>query len=419
MLRHLLIAGFAVLFAPPAFADAVTYKGTLGKTAIVLELSSPVEMPDTALVGRYAYLRTGIDIPLDLVSASPGDLTLVEHRPCTEEICAAAFEAGNIPEALRGAIWTITSIDNGATLTGTWQDGDAAPIALKLERVGSRAVDLYDPVTIDQLLMLPPALSDGNENLTLDNAPYAFIKSETAFIESAETRWGDVAFRYLTDPRTKFPFPRVTDLGGADLAAVNARLTSRHALISSNALDCAARVYLPMGWMPDMNASEPGLGDYDSENIEVTYLSPALMSWLESGSTFCGGAYPNNHLDYTTIDVRTGRTLDLSQIFAGSKMGEYAWEPGPELIAYVQAAYAANTEADHSMDAECGMTDLIASNLGVTFRQNDIVVFTLQGLPHAIMACGTDLHAAPIADLRNLLRPEAAEYFPALANRKT
>ena len=279
MLRSLLATGLALLIASPALADAVTYKGTLGKSEIVVELSSPIEAPDAAVVGRYAYTRKGIDIPLDLVSAAPGELTLTEQRPCTEDICGPAFEAGTFPEELRGAVWALASSDDGATITGTWQDGDEAPIALTLERVGSRPVDLYEPVTVDQLLMLPSGLYDGTEDLSVDNAPYDFLKTQTRLTEGEETRWGDVAFRYVTDPRTKFPFPRVTDLGGADLSAVNTRLASRHALISTSALECASHVYFGMGWISGMDASAPSLGDYDQENIEVTYLSPTLMSW--------------------------------------------------------------------------------------------------------------------------------------------
>lgn len=416
MLRSLLATGLALLIASPALADAVTYKGTLGKSEIVVELSSPIEAPDAALVGRYAYTRKGIDIPLDLVSAAPGELTLTEQRPCTEDICGPGLEAGTFPEELRGAVWALASSDDGATITGTWQDGDAAPIALTLERVGSRPVDLYEPVTVNQLLMLPSWLYDGTEDLSIDNATYDFLKTQTKLTEGQEVRWGDVAFRYVTDQRTKFPFPRITDLGGVDLSAVNTRLASRHALISASALECASHVYYGMGWISGMDASAPSLGNYDQENIEVTYLSPTLMTWVESGSTWCGGAYPNNHIDYTTIDTKTGRNLDFSRIFKGSKAGEYAWEPGQTLLDFVQAAYAANTQADHSMDADCGMTDLINSNLGIYFAKDDTVVFTLQGLPHAIMACGTDLYSAPITELRDLLTPEAAEYFPVLAN---
>jgi hypothetical protein len=404
----------ATIAASPTLADAVTYRGTLGKSAIVVELTTPIEAAEGEIAGRYFYPRKGIDIPLDMVTAEPGELVMTEERPCTEAICDAAFQAGTFPDDLRGATWTLSSSDDGATITGTWQDDPTAkPLAVKLERVGSRPVDLYEPIRPDQLLTLPYQISDGTEDLSIENAPYDFLKGQWKLTEGEETRWGDVAFRYVSDPRTKFPFPRLTDLGGEDMSAVNARLASRHALISSYALECAGHQYLGMGWTPGTPEGE-SLGSFDEENVEVLALTPTLMSWLESGSTWCGGAYPNNHADYTNIDVRTGRDLDLSLLFEGSSQGEYSWEPGQKLIDFVRAKYEANTEADHSADADCGITDLIASNLAITFKQPDIVLFTLGGLPHVIMACGTDLYEAPVAELGELLKPAAADYFPTL-----
>ena len=414
MLLRASLLVLATIAATPALADAVTYKGTLGKSAIVVELTAPIESAEGEIAGRYFYPRKGIDIPLDMVAAEPGELVLTEERLCTEAICDAAFQAGTLPDELRGATWTLSSTDDGATIAGTWQDGPAAkPLAVKLERVGSRPVELYEPIKPDQLLSLPYEIYNGSVNLSLENAPYEFLKTQRELTEGEEIRWGDVAFRYVTDHRTKFRFPRVTDLGGEDLSAVNARLASRHALISTYALECAARQYLGMGWTPGTPEGE-SLGDYEWENIEVLALTPTLMSWVEAGSTYCGGAHPNNHIDYTNIDVRTGRNLDLSLLFEGSRQGEYAWEPGQKLIDFVLAKYEANTDADHSADADCGMTDLIASNLAVTFKQPDIIVFTLQGLPHAIQACGADLFEAPVTELADLLKPAAADYFPAL-----
>ncbi len=60
--------------------------------------------------------------------------------------------------------------------------------------------------------------------------------------------------------------------------------------------------------------------------------------------------------------------------------------------------------------------ELIATNLAVTFKQGDIAVFTLQGLPHAIQACQENIFEAPLSDLRDYLAPSAAKYFPSLGN---
>jgi hypothetical protein len=61
-----LVALLLCLVTAPAFADAVTYTGTLGGKAIVLELT---ELKDGPLLGRYSYLSHGGDIPLHPLSA--------------------------------------------------------------------------------------------------------------------------------------------------------------------------------------------------------------------------------------------------------------------------------------------------------------------------------------------------------------
>ena len=166
-----------------------------------------------------------------------------------------------------------------------------------------------------------------------------------------------------------------------------------------------------MGWSPGSEMSLGSYAGYPDEQVEVTYLSANVMSWSESGMLFCGGAYPEVHTYLTTIDVATGQDLDLSKIFADSTMGDYRWEPGQSLI---DLAIARRDKSDFAFGEECGIDDLIATNLDVTFRQGDIAVFTLQGLPHVIQACQDTIFEAPLADLKDYLAPTAADYFPSL-----
>jgi hypothetical protein len=127
---------------------------------------------------------------------------------------------------------------------------------------------------------------------------------------------------------------------------------------------------------------------------------------------YCGGAYPEVHQYLTTIDVATGQDLDLSKIFADSKMGDYRWEPGQSLI---DLAIARRSKDEYAFGEDCGIDDLIATNLAVTFKPGDIAVFTLQGLPHVIQACQDDIFEAPLSELRDYLAPGADRYFPSLA----
>ena len=171
--------------------------------------------------------------------------------------------------------------------------------------------------------------------------------------------------------------------------------------------------YFGMGWMPGAENWLGSYGGYPDEQVNVTYFSPTVMSWSESGMLFCGGAYPEVHTYLTTLDVRTGKDLDLSKIFRDSKMGDYRWEPGQSLI---DLAIARRSKDEYAFGEECGIDELIATSLAVTFKEGDIAVFTLQGLPHVIQACQDDIFEAPLAELKPYLAPTATEFFPSLGN---
>lgn len=240
---------------------------------------------------------------------------------------------------------------------------------------------------------------------------------------------------FVTDPRSKFAFPRLLTLvDGSAVDAANAALAHRHTTLNSYAFDCLSQRYAGFGQGQYSAHSGVGtLGDYDNEEISITYLSPTVMNWIEAGSTWCGGAYPNNHADSFIIDVRTGKPLALASIFndwlatyklddfaavvdqavARAHPQDYLWAASQPLIDYVLAHRVPTDDAE--FEAECGINDLIATNLGLRFAFGDKVVFTLEGLTHAIFACGDDLLTVPLAAIPQLLAPTASDYFPALA----
>lgn len=401
--------------ASPALADAVTYWGKLGSSDIVLELSMDYGDANDTVVGRYFYAKKGIDIPLHAVEAGPNKLVLFEELPCTPEICEPAFESDTLPDALKGGVWTLTSED-GTNLTGTWAaKPDAKPVPIELGLFGTRPLGMSEPARPLLMSGLPYEVFEGRVEFTHLNFPYDYLKATSLDPEAtADITDNGVTYRYLMDPRAKFPFPQIVDIDGspAGVELANQRLMSRRNALIVSALDCEAQAYLGMGWMPGTPDWLGSYGGYPDEQVSVLYLSPTVMSWSESGSLYCGGAYPENHTYLTTIDMQTGRDLDLSRIFADSQMGAYRWEPGQSLIDLAISRRVVSDDAE--FEEQCGMNELIASNLAVTFRPGDIAVFTLQGLPHVIQACQEDIFETPLAELKDYLAPTAAEYFPSL-----
>jgi len=413
MLLRTSLAALAIAATFPALADATTYWGKLGTADIVLELSTEFENADEDTVGRYFYAKNGIDVPLHVSTAEDGTLTLFEEIPCTPEICDLASGSEELPPQLQGSGWTLTSEDGGHHLKGSWGD---KKLGIDLGLFGSRVVDMQPPFLPLYLAGLPQTVVEGSEELSPSNFPYDYLKATSVDPTSGDDITDNgVTYRYLTDPRSKFPFPQIADIGGSieNVAPANMRLLTRRAAMTVSALDCESRAYFGMGWM---SGAENWLGTYagyPDEQVEVTYISPTVMSWSESGMLFCGGAYPEVHQYLTTIDMKTGQDLDLSKIFADSKMRPYSWQPGQSLI---DLAIARRDKSEYAFGEECGIDELIATNLDVTFKPGDIAVFALQGLPHVIQACQDTVFEAPLSELRDYLAPTAADYFPSLRN---
>lgn len=421
-----------LLATTPAFAlDAITYKGTLGDHEIVVELAAP---GPNQLTGRYSYMAKGGDIPLD-VNGSVGTsaITMLEEAPCTETTCVQNDE-GDVEKPPIGGIWSVTLSGDG-TLAGDWTPMDKSKsLPITLTEIGRRTLP-------DDTEITPYGLRDSTFELFYSEgtmfaphtAPYEFAKMEVVMAEGATETLEGSTFHYVTDPRTKFPFPRILSLSdGSLIQQANEALERRHAALSFFAFDCMAQVYAGFGaneYSLGMNAGT--LGQYDEESVVLSYLSPTVLNWVESGSTYCTGAHPNNHSDTYIVDTRTGEPFALANVFKGwvatARVGDadgeidqqaarqapqdYYWNADQDLIDY---AIANRTPGDDDLYEACETDDLIASNLALRFVPGDQVLFTIEGLPHVSFACSQDLLTVKLSDIPELLAATAKDYFPAL-----
>jgi len=398
---------------------------------VVVELTEPA---DGAVVGRYSYLSKGVDIPLQARSSDNGEYVLAEEARCEPGLCTPN-EDYVVPEPPIAGTWTLVPAEDGETLAGTWESGGKS-LPISLERRGSRP--LPDGVEVSPMGLHDSVLTQlmqSNTSFAPETSPYDFLKMDVALEEGPIEELEGSRFRYVTDPRTKFKFPRVVSLSdGSDIGPANGALARGHARLNYFALDCASQAYAGFGGNDSMLEMGAGtLGDFEYETVTLTYLSPRVMTWIEGGSTFCANAHPNNHADTTMVDVRTGQPLALGRILkdweptksmidyeppadreaALERPGDYFWTAGQPLIDYAIAHREPSSDA--AFEAECGVDALIASNLAFRFEPGDLLVFTLEGLPHVNYACTQDLVTVPLAEIPELLAPEAADYFPGLA----
>jgi hypothetical protein len=197
--------------------------------------------------------------------------------------------------------------------------------------------------------------------------------------------------------------------GSVPVAAANAVLQDRHWRDELAALGCKSMQYAGFQESGPIGSEAGTLGDYDGTSAEVTALTPKLMSWRESGSVWCGGAHPYNYSNAHTMDVRSGRLLGLAEMFSDVVDGA----PGPKLVDFVNTRRDKPTDPSGiEFETDCGTSELISQYLTASVRREGdelTLVFGLQDLPHAIVACGEDVLELPVESALQLLTPEFKE----------
>lgn len=379
----------------------VTYAGTLGNSAIVVEFTANPAKAGRGLAGRYFYRNRGIDIPLQPHTGAAGRIVLAEEEPCDPAACP---EGGTGP---LGATLTLAAVDGGRRLTGEWKGARSFPVTL--ERVGTRpapADAAPGPLGLFQFSEMLPFAGP----ISAAASPYDALRLDVAHTPGPTHREAGVEWRMQRDPRTVFEYPVLLSLpGGASADRANGVLATRRDGWSLAALTCAARAYAgftePGAWRGPGGGD---LGGIDDLAVTVDYVSPKLMGWTESGSIFCGGAHPDNSTNSFLLDIGRGELLAMPDLFRDWTAGR----PSPALVEFVRAHRTKpDDDVGREFEAECGMDDLIGEYLSARPARaadgSTVVVFGLEGLPHAINACAEDLLEVPVDAVRRYLTPQA------------
>lgn len=411
--RHLRCAPAALILAMLSLAafnagatPRTVYQGTLqGAGEVVLELDDAAGA-NGVVSGRYFYPRSGVDIPL----RGTGD---VLYEPKPHPARPPASDKATIDAADRAASWQGTRDAKGYhgqwtdTRTGKQRRFDLRPVAhydteqLERDRARARAeqVDLGDV--------------DLKAGIDAKRAPYETLKlAGHAKPVGKEIGAGAVAYRMWVDPRTQFAYPRLSRHPDPQvMRRVNDLLEQRHWRKSLGALECMAFAYT--------SQSEAGgtLGGFDDENINVTWLSRALMTVTEAGSLDCGGAHPANHFEPYTFDLLRGEYLDWNRVFDAYVPGKRSVgrEPSAALLGLVDQVVKAGppeSQADQRPNLE-DCADLWPQYLALGAVTPGALSLSVSGVGHASGACLGTHGSVPFKTLQPYLKPGGQAYLVA------
>ena len=409
-----LAATLMTLALAPAFAEgvttdeAVTYTGTLGEQAIVVELTGFKEGP---LLGRYSDLSNGIDIPLHALRADGDEIVLAEEAPCTPALCLRVDRNLVLAPPLGGQFELHYSEDR-ATLTGIWRASNYtdAELPVELTRFGQRAFRRGHAPGHQSLTWG----LDGYGPVTRETTPYHYAKMLVALTVGPLQTMNGATYRQMSDLRTKFASPRIVSLpGGGSVEPINAALDQQLRWVSNViGFDCLSMTYLSNILMYD--PAGPGaasLGGVDKDVTSIEYISDSVMTIRKKGAYSCGGeAYRHDFDGRINFYVQGGTELDLGQIFTG-------WDgttkrPPKELIDWVIEAYGKAEDYDADRAALCITNDKLTEALHVSFAQGDVAVFLLDNIVDP--ACDGVIVSVPLEEIKNLLTGNASVYFPSL-----
>ncbi|MFP3503923.1 hypothetical protein [Burkholderia sp. SIMBA_062] len=393
-------------------APRVVYRGMLqGAGEVVMELDRRAAA-DGTVSGRYFYTQYGVDIPLH---GKPAQLVEpLERTALPDEVRDMTRNNGNADFEHPAATWRGTQDKDG--YRGRWTDARTGKTRnFTLRRIAEYDPDAVAPGSVEAITdRIAGGVGSGIASgaaIDMRQAPYATLKlAGHAQPAGREIGDGTVAYRMWRDPRTKLMYPRLSrhpDSGV--MARVNRLLEQQHWQMNLAALECASTRYT------DDGPAAGSLGGFDDEQVTVTWLSPAALGIVESGSTYCGGAHPNNHYDPVTFDLLRGAYLDWNRVIDAAAAGTDGDQAtSPALGRFItrlrdRAESGAHPTDDDGDSMACA--DVLPQYLAFEFDAPGKLSFSVSGIGHAMGACLGPQLDVPFAALAPILRPGGSRYL--------
>jgi hypothetical protein len=254
------------------------FEGTIGKAAILVELNAGQDKSDYkgAYVegSRYSYVPKAYDLKL-VLDAEGKTLKFTEST-------VPFYAAKDLPKtdpAFSGH-WSL-EVD-GQTATGTWTSRD-----------GKKTL----PIQLKRQALLNNVGADFNRLSETYN--HLWFKHVTIAGATKPVQFGSATLAFERDSIFKLDMPVFTALPDkAQMAKANALLRQyyKRSLVANR--DCVNGL--------NSEKDVPPAAEYA---FKVVYATPRVVTISEGGSVFCGGAHPNNYVNYLTFDVAKGRQI--------------------------------------------------------------------------------------------------------------
>lgn len=235
--------------------------------------------------------------------------------------------------------------------------------------------------------------------------------TSSGFEYSKEIKIGNFATKMAFDKFTKVSMPLITrhpDLKAMN--AANAWLQDLHYNSVLSALECYS-----------YNTGEYGgggtFGSEEETKNEIKYISKNMFVLNSAGSTYCGGAHPNNFIYNNIWDFMRNQEMDLARYFdfyllkqkdEGTKYNQKY----RKLVSRLKpnSKYVINgMNIDKETIDECFSEDYPVE-FSLSFNQKGMV-FSISDVPHVMGGCMGDYYVIPYKELVPYMTKNGKSFF--------
>lgn len=251
-------------------AQKLLLEGTIGKHAILIELDI---MDNQSYYGRYFYKSSLLDIQVNNGKASGSNISLLVYKRFDDEL-----------------LESFTLVKNSNTYTGTWKDelnGSSLPVQLKPVDF-NKPTGKYDALPYIQKLKA--------------EEPYTYIRLnnvQTVSIDSVSAL-GKYSLQWLSISKTNLlHFKVIQGYDSITMNRINNALVEEWLIQADGYFSCTIN-------------GEKEI-DYHA-HVKPTFINEHYVSYAEENSWYCGGAHPENAYYGGTIDIHTGKKIEIEDI---------------------------------------------------------------------------------------------------------
>ncbi len=391
----------AAAFAPSiAMADTqikqTVYEGTLGKTKITLQILHAQNGKSDVAAASYFYNSKRQNINL-LPSEEVGVFNELPGN-CTEigDDCKVRAE-------LRLRISTIGLVGNWVSKT----DNKSYPVDLKLV-AQKKYVSNGNITSAGDLLDAYSFNYSGNGNF--ENNPYFKKQYYGAVTYSDAKVINGYKFQTVTDNLTKISYVSIaSSQKWHDLTNIKNTLSHRHIELVAQGLDCKNSL---------TNTSDKDTyGGYDDYMSNVIHVTNNVLVIQEGGSTYCGGAHPDNSISHHVFDMKSGKELGNKDLFNIFIEKDYSTNKTPQFQKFFDKI---TTQKKYLYSPTSGAPDDLEEDCKALFDENTYMaiwpddkglVISIDDAPHAIGPCMDDYYRVPFKEMLPFMTPLAKQLF--------